>query len=231
MDVVLVRPRTNSYIKKTIKEHAQKRKDWCTTTSKVLDQFVPTVLVAIIMDYSTDENYDKLREATNNMLRGRVMVYFGEAPLWIPNNRVEYGFNIVTNPTPEYGWCLMSSFGLSGYFKSMGRTNRSPIRVEALRKIIAHVNREPVKYVVINDFYLTGANDKIINQPTVIIDQTQYQLFESITHFDFNELPPAYVSDSEATLMTDDTVTEPDTDTEMKDPFDLDEFMDGRQPL
>lgn len=217
-DVCCVRPRTIKGIKKGIMEHNQKRKDWEKNTADMLNKFFFFGAGPIIIGYINDENWEHLRSAVMDMLSSKILVYFGEAPLWVPSQRPSnfYGYDLITHPEPEFGWCLMSGFSLGGYFNSMKKHNKCTLRTQALdwlSRYLKDIENYPIRMVVIEDFFIVGPQDEpLMHRPQLSIDGTVY------------ELPWGWPTDN---LSSPDTSVDEDGDIDMD--AKVDEHMDGRQ--
>jgi hypothetical protein len=216
-DICSVRPKTVKQIQKNIKVHDQKRKDWQRDTAQLLDVFFFPGAGAMVISYINDENWEKLRSNVMDFLNSKILVYFGEAPLWVPSQHPTnyYGYNLVTHPEPEYGWCLMSGFALAGYFNSMKKNNKCTLRTQALdwlTKYLQDINNYPIRVVVIEDFFIVGPQDEpLAHRPQLSIDGQLY------------ELPWGWPND---TYSSDSSVQDEDGDVDMDERVDT--LMDGR---
>src|ERR1041385_1483341 len=217
-DICCIKPRTVKNIQKGIMVHNQKRKDWEKNTAHMLDQFFFFGAGAIIIGYINDENWEHLRSSVMDMLNSKILVYFGEAPLWVPSQHPSnyYGYHLITHPEPEYGWCLMSAFSLSGYFNTMKKHNKCTLRTQALDwlgKWLQNVDNYPVRLVVIEDFFIVGPqSEPLVHRPQLAIDGKTY------------DLPWGWPTDN---LSSPDTSVDEDGDVDMD--AMVDEHMDGRQ--
>ncbi len=223
-DVLSVRPRSIKAIQKSINMHNQKRKDWEKNTAQLLNKFFFFGAGPIIISYINDENWEKLRSDVMDFLNGKILVYFGEAPLWVPSQHPSnyYGYNLTTHPEPEFGWCLMSGFALSGYFNSMKKHNKCTLRTQALdwlARYLKNIDNYPIRIVVIEDFFIVGPqNEPLAHRPQLTIDGKLY------------ELPwgwPTEELSSDSSVGIVDALVDEDGDVDMDSR--VDPLMDGRQ--